>query len=172
MKSKLKLDILSAISLVSPQAKLTSCSFLAKGAESGSSVMSDRGAMATQANSNDEDRQMEASLNRINDDDLMENTKQCVISAVSYAPPCLKLTPDSIVLKGIDSDGSPKIDCGEIAAQVKSNDEDRQMGTSLTRSEDDASPENGKQLNSRKRHRDEGDEEDRDTKVVIDGDSS
>ena len=175
-----KLDILSVISLVRPQAKLTSCSVLAKGAESGSSVMSDRGAMATHANSNDEDMQMETSLNRRNDDDLLENTKQCVdtktrpdiVSALTSAPPCLKLTSRSIVTKGIESDSSTKLDSGGIAAQVTSNDEDKQIGTSLSRSEDDASPENAEQFISRKRQREEGDEEDCDTKVVIDGDNS
>ncbi|KAG1341918.1 hypothetical protein COCNU_05G001470 [Cocos nucifera] len=58
-----KADILSAISSVSHGAKLTSCSIFPKRAESGSSAMSDQDVITTQANSNEEDKQAETSLN-------------------------------------------------------------------------------------------------------------
>ncbi|XP_010939253.1 uncharacterized protein [Elaeis guineensis] len=57
-----KPDILSAISSVSRGAKLTACSIFTKGAESGGSAMSDQELLGTQANSNEEDKQAEASL--------------------------------------------------------------------------------------------------------------
>ncbi|KAG1366732.1 hypothetical protein COCNU_13G005220 [Cocos nucifera] len=67
-----KPDILSAISLVSRGTKLTACSILTKGAESGSSAMSDQELLATQANSNEEDKQAEASLSDRTDVDTKQ----------------------------------------------------------------------------------------------------
>ncbi|PKU75279.1 hypothetical protein MA16_Dca019325 [Dendrobium catenatum] len=52
-----KPDILSLISSVSPVAKPTANGVLAKGAESGCSAMSDREAIATKANSIEENKQ-------------------------------------------------------------------------------------------------------------------
>lgn len=163
-----KLDILSAVSLVCPQAKLSSCSIFAKGAESGSSVMSDCGAIATQANSNEEDRQIDAGLNRRNDDDLLENTKQLVdakarpdtVPPAFSATPCIKLTSGPKVAKGTESDISTMPDCGAIPVQDNVDSKDnKQVEDTLTRNKDDAMLEDAQHLNPRKRLRDEADEE-------------
>lgn len=177
-----KLDILSAVSLVCPQAKLASCSIFAKGAESGSSVMSDRVAMAAQANSNEEDRQTDPGLNRRNDDDLLDNTKQLVdakaspdtVPAASSDAPCLKPTSGAKVAKGPETDNSIMAGCGSIPAQDNSNstDNNKQVEDTLTGSKDDASLENAQPLNPRKRQRDEADEGNREAEVSIDGENS
>ncbi|KAJ6828172.1 uncharacterized protein M6B38_365645 [Iris pallida] len=70
---KAKPDILSLISSISLGEKLTACSILVKGAESGSSAMSDREAVAIQTHSNEE-TQVEADLGEKGGSP--ENTKQ------------------------------------------------------------------------------------------------
>lgn len=168
-------DILSTVSVVSPQAKLTSCSVLAKGAESGSSVMSDRGAIATQANTNDGERQVETCVNHRNDDGLVESARQCIdtnakpdiLAAATLATPSLQLTSYSTATKGTQSDVSQLPNCGADTVQDNLKDEDKQIETSVT-----ALPENAEPLNSRKRHRVETDGEDSATEVGLSGENS
>ncbi|ONK60636.1 uncharacterized protein A4U43_C08F20820 [Asparagus officinalis] len=164
-----KPDILSVLSLVDAQAKLTSCSVLAKGAESGSSVMSDRGPMTTQTNSNSEDRQIEASLNE-SDDDLLGNAIQGVDTKdrLDSAP----AITDTIIGKETESEspGMPK--CEAIAVLDNSKGEDEQTEASLTERNADALVENAEQLNPRKRRKDEDSDENQDSEIGIDGASS
>lgn len=156
-----KPDILSTVSMISPHVNLTSCSILAKGAESGSSVMSDRGAITIQPNSNCEERQGETSFSR-NAADLLESAKQCIdtkdkpdlVSAVHPAAPCLKQTSCAIVTKGTESDVGP------AAVQGNLNDEDVQMETDEML------------LSLRKRQREETDDENPETNLGLDGENS